>query len=88
MNVNWTALSGGQEVVAGDDAIGELVGTLTYEDVEYLHVRRFGPGLDDLYIPSIAVRQVMPKHIYLSLDAEALLGQSWHVRPGATPSSP
>ena len=81
MTVDLTALSPGQEVVAGDEAIGELVDTLRHDNVEYLHVRRFGPGLDDLYIPSIAVRQVMPKHIYLSLDAEALLGQSWHVHP-------
>jgi hypothetical protein len=71
----------GQEVVAGDEAIGELVETLQHEGVVYLHVRRFGPGLDDLYIPSIAVRRVLPKHIYLDLDAESLLGQSWHVRP-------
>jgi hypothetical protein len=72
----------GQEVVAGDEAIGELVGTLRHEDVTYLHVRRYGPGLDDLYIPSIAVQQVMPGHIYLNLDAKDLVGQSWHVKPG------
>ena len=72
----------GQEVVAGHEAIGELLGTLTYGDVEYLHVRRFGPGLDDLYIPSIAVQRVLPKHIYLNLNVEELVGQSWHVRPG------
>jgi hypothetical protein len=75
----------GQEVVAGEEAIGELIGTLHHDDVDYLHVRRYGPGLDDLYIPSIAVRRVVPGHIYLDLNAEALLGQSWHVRPdGAT----
>jgi hypothetical protein len=81
MSVDLTALSPGQEVLAGNEAIGELVETLHCDDVEYLHVRRFGMGLDDLYIPSIAVRQVVPKHVYLDLDADALVGQSWHIRP-------
>jgi hypothetical protein len=76
----------GQEILASDQAIGELIGVLRHDDVEYLHVQRYGPGLDDLYIPTIAVQRVVPGHVYLDLDAETLLGQSWHVRPGgATP---
>lgn len=78
----------GQEVVAGEEAIGELIGTLHQHDVVYLHVRRYGLGLDDLYIPSIAVRRVVPGHIYLDLNAEALLGQSWHVRPDGAAIEP
>jgi hypothetical protein len=76
-------LQPGQEVLAGDEAIGELLGTLVHDDVEYLHIRRYGAGLDDLYIPSIAVTRVVPKHIYLSLPAAGLLAQPWHERPGA-----
>ena len=77
------AFAAGQEVLAGDEAIGELVTTLHHDDVEYLHVRRYGAGLDDLYIPSIAVRDIVAKHVYLALDPEALLGEAWHVRPGS-----
>ena len=72
----------GMEVIAGHEAIGELLETFAHGDVKYLHVRRFGPGLDDLYIPSIAVATVAPKHIYLAVASEELLGQSWHEHPG------
>lgn len=72
----------GMEVVAGDEAVGELVDTFRHEDVTYLHVRRFGPGMDDLYVPSIAIERVMPKHIYLTIAAEDLGAQAWHERPG------
>jgi hypothetical protein len=72
----------GQEILAGDEAIGELVDTIIYGDVKYLHVRRYGGGHDELYIPSIAVERVVPRHIYLNLAAEELLSQPWHERPG------
>ena len=75
-------LQPGQEVIAQHQSIGELVGTFIYDEVTYLHVRRFGAGNDDLYIPSIAVRRVVPKHVYLDIDPETLLGQAWHIRPG------
>lgn len=72
----------GMEVVAGNEAIGELVDTRKHGDVTYLHVRRFGAGMDDLYIPSIAIARIMPKHIYLTVAAEDLVAQAWHDRPG------
>src|SRR5207248_170910 len=61
------------EVIADHEAIGELLGTVQCGAVTYLHVRRFGPGEDELFIPSMAVRQVMPAHIYLNLTARDLL---------------
>ncbi len=72
----------GMAVVAGNEAIGELIDTFGHEDVTYLHVRRFGPGMDDLYVPSIAIARVMPKHIYLTVAPEDLVAQAWHDRPG------
>ncbi len=73
----------GQEVIAQHQAIGEVIDTLVYDDVIYVHVRRFGPGFDDLYIPSIAIKRIVPKHVYLDLDPQTLLAQAWHVRPGS-----
>jgi hypothetical protein len=71
----------GMEVIAGDQAIGELHGVFQEGDVTYLQVRRFGAGMDELYIPSIAVAKVAPRHIYLTISAEDLVGQSWHEHP-------
>src|SRR5688500_17616448 len=76
-------LKAGMEVIAGDQTIGDLYGILQEGSVTYLHVRRFGAGMDDLYIPSIAVEKVAPKHIYLTIAAEDLVGQSWHEYPRA-----
>jgi hypothetical protein len=73
----------GQEVVAGEEAIGEVLEVLTRDDVRYIHVLRFGPGLDDLYIPTIAVKRVVGNHVYLGLAALDLVGQAWHERPEA-----
>jgi len=70
------------EVIAGTNAIGELLEVLEQDDVKYLHVRRFGSGMDDLYIPSIAISKIAPKHAFLTVAAEDLLGQAWHVFPG------
>jgi hypothetical protein len=71
----------GMEIIAGTEAIGELLEVLDRDDVKYLHVRRFGSGMDDLYIPSIAISRLAPKHIYLAVAAEDLLGQAWRVVP-------
>jgi hypothetical protein len=38
--------------------------------------------MDDLYIPSLAIERVMPKHIYLTVAPEDLVAQAWHDRPG------
>ena len=71
----------GQQVLAQDEAIGELVEIIVHDDVKYLHIRRYGQGHDDLYVPSLAVERVAPQHIYLDLPAAELLGQPWHQHP-------
>jgi hypothetical protein len=76
-----SGLQVGQEVIAGDEAIGELVEVFRHKDVVYLHIRRYGPGHDDVYIPSGTVARILPKHVYLDIDAETLIGQAWHVNP-------
>ena len=76
------SLKPGLLVYAADTEIGEVVEELHRGDVVYVHVRRFGPGEDDLYIPSIAIRQLIGGHAYLNLTPDELLGQAWHVRPG------
>ncbi len=77
-----TEFKPGQEVIAEDQAIGELIGTVVHDGVTYLYVRRYGAGADELYIPSSAIKRIVPKHIYLAIDAETLLAQPWHIRPG------
>ena len=80
---NGNELKPGQEVIAQHEAIGEVVDVLVHDDVTYVHVRRYGAGRDDLYIPSIAIKRIVPKHVYLDMDPETLLGQAWHERPGS-----
>ena len=75
------AVRAGQQVVAGEEAIGELVGVLERDGEHYLHVRRFGTGHDELYIPSVAVERSLADHIYLSLNALDLVGRAWHEPP-------
>jgi hypothetical protein len=79
----FTNLKPGLEVIAEHEAIGELLGTIVHEDVTYLHVRRYGAGEDELYIPSIAIKRIVPKHVYLNIEPESLLAQPWHERPGS-----
>jgi quercetin dioxygenase-like cupin family protein len=59
------------------------MGTFVHGDVTYLHVRRYGSGADELFIPSIAIKRIVPKHVYLDIAPEGLLAQPWHERPGA-----
>ena len=78
----------GMEIVAEDKAIGELVATLVAGDVTYLHVRRYGAGRDELYIPAIAVKRVVPRHIYVEMYPETLVGKAWHTRPTTARNRP
>lgn len=71
-----------QKVHAGGEEIGEVVAHVSAEDVEYLHVRRYGPGEDDLYIPSFAVDRVVGDRVYLNLSVPELVGKAWHHAPG------
>lgn len=78
----------GQQVVAGEEAIGELLGVMVHEGSRVLLVRRFGAGEDHLYIPASAVDRTVGNHIFLHLMPEDLLGQPWHEPPpGHEPSS-
>jgi hypothetical protein len=76
----------GYEVLARGEAIGEVATVLEHEDGTYIHVRRYGPGEDDLYIPYAAVSKVVSKHLYLDLNPADLLGQSWHTHPRSGPA--
>ena len=67
------------EIVAGTEAIGEL---LEQGDVELPARAARRRGMDDLYIPSIAISKVAPKHVYLTVAVPDLLGQAWRVFPG------
>src|SRR5581483_9467340 len=46
-------LKNGQKVVTEHDEIGDVVGLEYSGNAAFVHVRRYGPGLDDLYIPVI-----------------------------------
>lgn len=73
----------GDQVMAGGEAIGEVIDELAHAGERYIHVRRFGPGEDDLYIPHTAASHVTGKHVYLSVNPEDLLGEAWHIPPGS-----
>lgn len=75
-----------QEVVAGDEAIGEVLEVVRDDGVTYLHVLRYGPGFDELYIPTMAIKRVVGDHVYIDLRAADLVGQPWHERPTPLPS--
>jgi len=71
----------GQHVVASGELVGEVVEELVAEGADFLHVRRFGPGLDDLFIPTMAIDHLEGDRIYLNIRWPALAAQAWHVRP-------
>lgn len=74
----------GQAVVAGDEAIGEVLDVLYVNDVHYLHVLRYGSGADELYIPCSAIDRIVANHVYLHFNALDLVGRAWHERPGGS----
>lgn len=71
----------GQQVIAGTEDIGEILDVHVRDGVRYLHILRFGPGGDEIYVPTIAVRQVVGNHVYLGVTTADLLGKAWHERP-------
>jgi len=71
----------GQQVIAGTEDIGEVLDVHIREGVHYMHILRFGPGGDEIYVPTQAVKQVVGNHVYLELTPSELLGQAWHDRP-------
>jgi hypothetical protein len=73
----------GQEVVADGQAVGEVVGMLEHNGADYLHIRRYGYGLDDLYIPTLAVDHRDGRRLYLRIGFDALAAQGWHELPSA-----
>ena len=74
----------GQRVIAGDEQeIGEVLGVITRNDAPYLHIRRYGAGEDEMYVPTIAVYRTIGKRVYLHLDSLDLVGEPWHKLPPA-----
>jgi hypothetical protein len=72
----------GQKVLThSDQALGELLGVLTRDEASYIHVLRYGPGMDEVFIPTIAIDCVVGDHVYIDLDAMDLVGEPWHERP-------
>jgi hypothetical protein len=81
-------LRSGQKVVTHDDQVlGELRGVVTRSDASYMHVLRYGPGMDEVFIPTIAVHRVVGDHVYVDLDALDLVGEPWHEGPSAAESA-
>ena len=66
-----------------DEEIGEVVDIHRRGDAEYVHIRRYGPGLDDIYIPLVGVTRVVGNRVFLRVDALDLLGKAWHELPPA-----
>jgi hypothetical protein len=81
-------LRAGQKVVTqGDQLLGEMLGVVTRNDASYMHVLRYGPGMDEVFIPTIAVHRVVGDHVYIDLDALDLVGEPWHQGPSAAESA-
>ena len=74
-------------ILGGGPVAGQLVGVV--EDVierQGRHYIRVAQGMDrasELYLPILAVRDVVGKQVHLDLTAEQLLGQAWHLPPDA-----
>ncbi|MEA2642400.1 MAG: hypothetical protein QOF51_3794, partial [Chloroflexota bacterium] len=58
-----------------------VVGVLVAGDAEFMHVRRYGPGHDDLYVPILAIDRVEGDRVYLRIPWIELAAQPWHERP-------
>ena len=77
----------GQQVLADNQLVGRLVETLHEDGERYLHVRRFTPIADELYIPARAVQRIEGNRVFLGLRFGALVGAEWHLRPGMRESA-
>jgi hypothetical protein len=79
---NVASLRRGQKVIARSNVeLGEVLGIITRDDASFMHILRYGPGMDEIFIPIIAVHQVVGDHVYLDLAAPDLLGKAWHTAP-------
>jgi len=81
------ALWAGQEVIAGETRLGSVIARLRAGGAEYLHVRRYGYGGDELYIPMLAISHVSNGQIHLRLPWSELAAQPWHERPAGAVES-
>jgi len=73
-----------QKVIAeNDEEIGEIVDIHTRGSAEYIHIRRYGPGQDDIYVPVVGVERVVANRVFLRLSALDLLGKAWHELPAS-----
>jgi hypothetical protein len=72
-------------ILAGGPDSGQYVGVV--EDVieqQERHYLRVAPPIaeaSELYIPILAVRDVVGKQVHLDLTMEQLLGQAWYLPP-------
>jgi hypothetical protein len=72
-------------ILAGGPDSGQFVGTV--EEVierQGRHYLRLAPpmtGASELYIPILAIGDVVGKQVHLDLTMEQLLGQAWHLPP-------
>jgi hypothetical protein len=71
----------GQRVLADKTEIGEVVDVEYRDQAPFIHIRRYGPGDDDLFVPAIAVDRVVGNELLISVHAADLLGEAWHESP-------
>ncbi len=64
--------------------LGAVQEVLEVGHVHYLHVRGGLEHANELFIPLGAVRQVVGKHVHLTLSLEQLAGEAWHLDPRTT----
>jgi len=72
-------------LLAGGPDSGQYVGTveavIERQGRYYLRVAPPMAGASELYLPILAVRDVVGKEVHLDLTTEHLLGQAWHLPP-------
>jgi len=83
--VDWTTrLKPGQKVVGSHhQEFGEVLGIERRGDAAFVHILRYGPGEDELYVPVAGVESVVGDRVYLTLTALDLVGEPWHEPPGS-----
>ncbi len=71
----------GQRVVARGEEIGEVVEVTDQDRAPFMHIQRYGPGLDQIYVPITAVERVVGNEVFLRLSALDLVAEPWHEKP-------
>jgi hypothetical protein len=88
-SIDHPRFEAGQKVIAGNgEEIGEVLGLVSPAAMPHLHVKRYGIGEDEIYVPTIAVSQVIGQRVYLSLNALDLVAEAWHELPASSGPGP